>query len=123
MVVEHAVSGIGGDGLRDELRRLLLPVFLVGEHPEEVQRVGVAGVRLQDLAINFLGFIEAARLVKLVRLAEGVRGGGAGGRRARLIPAGFLGFAGHGSSGFGRRGGFTGMPLRPEGFYGMAASF
>ena len=105
MAVEHAVFGIGGDGLRDELRRLLLPVFLVSEHPEEVQRVGV---RLQDLAVDFLGFIEAARLVNPDRVLKGVGvgrgcggcggGGGGGTARARLIPAGFLGFAGHGSS-------------------------
>jgi hypothetical protein len=62
--VRGRLARVDRQRLRNEVDRLCIPALLVGDDAEEVQRVEVARLDLEDPAVGPPGLVQAPRLVK-----------------------------------------------------------
>ena len=69
------IAGLVPDGLLNQLQSLGVLAGLVHGHAQQVQRVGVIGHGLEDLAVQRLGLGQPARLLMLDRQRERLRHG------------------------------------------------
>ena len=81
--VEGSRVGIQLDGPADVLDRDLMLVDLRADDAQQVPGVGIAGIGLEDLAVNLLGLLELARPMKGDGLGKGFRNRGHGNLRTR----------------------------------------
>ncbi len=70
----QAFAGSDRDRLLDQLDRPGGLALLLGDDPQQVQGVRVAGLRLQNARVQCSGLVEATGLVVRQRFAEGVVG-------------------------------------------------
>jgi hypothetical protein len=63
IVVKSRHSGVLGDRFADENRGAVMAPGLMRENSEQMERVGMTGVGLQDLCVKLFGFDETSALM------------------------------------------------------------
>ncbi len=63
IVVKSGYSGVFDDRFADENRGAVMAPGLMRENSEQMERVGMTGVGLQDLCVELLGFDETSALM------------------------------------------------------------